>query len=93
MNSTRRSGSATHSCSGVSAPCTWSLILLVALTLTLSQGCSTRYVQVPVDPRLVSELAMPELRGPSWRDVGALAVEQQAVILECNERLRAIRGD
>lgn len=58
--------------------------------LLLSTACSTVSV-VEVDPRLTAPCVSPELRGDSWRDVGVLAVEQQAVIEECDARMRAIR--
>lgn len=56
----------------------------------LSAACSTVSV-VQIDPRLTAPCEAPELRGDTWRDVGVLAVEQRAVIEDCDARLRAIR--
>lgn len=67
-------------------------ILLAALILPFLTGCLTRYVQVPIDPRLTLDCGQPQLRGETWRDVAVLATEQQASIDECTARMRAIRS-
>jgi hypothetical protein len=53
-------------------------------------ACSTVSV-LEIDPRLTEPCPAPELRGETWRDVGVLAVEQRAVIEDCDARMRAIR--
>lgn len=73
-----------------SGPSTWILTPLAALTLLLSTACSTVSV-IEIDPRLTAPCEPPELRGNTWRDVGILAVEQRAVIDDCDQRMRAIR--
>ena len=64
--------------------------MLILLPLT---GCSTRYIENQIDPRLTADCDMPELMGSTWRDIAIVAVEREAAIVECNSRLKVIRGD
>ena len=72
---------------------TWSLILLVVLMSGLLMGCSTFSAIQATDPRLTAAPEDPQLRGPTHRDIAALARELQEVREDCDCRMAAIRGD
>lgn len=56
--------------------------------MILCCGCSHI---APLDPRLTADCERPVLDGETWRDVGMLAIEQDAALQKCTDRMRAIR--
>lgn len=64
-----------------------SVFLILSLT-----ACSSRIVQVPVDPRLTVDCKVPEVRGDTWRDLASAYLERGEALEECTQRMRVIRG-
>lgn len=46
---------------------------------------------MPVDPRLTKDCDIPMLQGDTWRDLAEAYVERGNALLECTDRMRAIR--
>ena len=68
----------------------WIASLTIALTFLFLAGCSPRSVVV-MDSRLTAPCERPELQGNTNRDVWRLAVEQQEALMDCADRIDAIR--
>lgn len=64
-----------------------------AAVVAILTGCQTRYINLPADPVIARDCSKPTIEGDLVRDLGKAYLERGKAIDECNDRLRALRGE